>query len=130
MIFKVKNDNLCQKFPWGSMRLINKGRYIVWYVFRLCSLPGSLVYSPRGPNHIFYGRRGGVPGIFLGLKFWPKGFLGVCEIRGDFLGREKITLDLFGYCSFHHSNQQHKCNLLLVWDFFGYAKNVGIFLGR
>ena len=41
----------------------------------------------------------------------------------------KKTQGFFGYCTFHQLKSR-KCNLLLVWDFLGYAKNVGIFLGR
>ena len=40
--------------------------------------------------------------------------------------------DIFGYCSLHQLKsykQQHKCNLLLVWDFFGHAKNGRDFFG-
>ena len=50
-----------------------------------------------------------------------RNFLGVYERDRDFLC---IVL-------FVSSNQQsHKRNLLLLWDSYGYAKTVGIFLGR
>ena len=50
-----------------------------------------------------------------------------------FYGSQKKHLSgiCLGIVLFISSNQQyHKCNLLLVWDFFGYAKNVGFFLDR
>ena len=51
-----------------------------------------------------------------------------------FFGVVKKTTfrDFFGYCTFHQlkSTITFKCNLLLMWDFWGYAKNVGIFWGR
>ena len=52
--------------------------------------------------------------------------IGVRIIHGCALYMGKYSTVLFV-----SSNQQkHKCNLLLVWDFFWYAKNVGICLGR
>ena len=69
-------------------------------------------------------------GIFLGLKFWPKGIFLVYERCSDFiLGSRKNTGIFWGIVLFSSSNQQWctKCNLLLVWNFFGYAKDIGIF---
>ena len=52
---------------------------------------------------------GGVRGIFLGLKFWPKGiFWGVYGEHGDFFGLRKKP-EIFGVL--HFSSAQIKNNI-------------------
>ena len=61
--------------------------------------------------------------MFLGcLKFWPKGFFWDYERQGFFGSRNKQR-DFSWYCIFRQLqiNNIRQCNLLLVWDFFGYA---------
>ena len=62
------------------------------------------------------------------MKFWPKGIFWVYERRRDFFGSRKKHRDFLGL--YFSSAQINNCNFLLVWDFFGYAKKVGAFLGR
>ena len=59
-------------------------------------------FAPQGPHsHILLmGGGGGVRGIFLGLKFWPKKIFGVYERQGFFWVVKKTT-DFFGYCTYH-----------------------------
>ena len=51
-----------------------------------------------------------VQGIFMGLKFWPKGILGVFERCQDFFWLQKINKGIFfgreGFVFFISSNQQ------------------------
>ena len=96
------------------------------------AIVGPISIIAQGPHsHVLVTDRTG-PKDFLDLKFWPKGFFGVYEKRRDFWGREKKNTGIFlGFVFFISSNQQsQKRNLLMVWEFFGYAKiSIGIFLG-
>ena len=74
----------------------------------------------------------GVRGIFLGLKFWPKGiFLGVYGEHGDFFGLRKKP-EIFWVL--HFSSAQIKNNIYAIYCWCGISlgmlKKVGIFLGR
>ena len=92
---------------------------------KIIGIPVTLIFTacPRGPTHIIY--YWSVRGIFLGLKFWPKGiFFWVDERRrGYFLDREKKAGIFSGYCTFH---QLSWCGM-----FWGIVDNseVGTFLG-
>ena len=71
----------------------------------------------------------GGPRDFLGLKFWSKGIF-LSMIDAEFFGVAKKTQGFFWVLYFSSAQiNNNKHNLLLVWDFFGYANNVGIFLG-
>ena len=77
--------------------------------------------KPQGPHsHILL--TGGSEGFF-----WSE-----VLAKRDFFGSMKdVHGDLLGYCTFHQlkSTRKHKRNLLLVWDFFGYAKKCRVLLG-
>ena len=52
------------------------------------------------------GGGGGILGIFLGLKFWPKGILASMNDARIFLGHEKNTGMFLGIVLSISSNQQ------------------------
>ena len=85
--------------------------------------------KPQGPHsHILLtGGEGGSEGLFwVQNYFWPKEmFWGIWKMQWFFLGHEKKHMDFLGFCTFHQLNINNNISanyLLLVWDFFGYAK--------
>ena len=92
---------------------------------KIIGIPVTLIFTacPRGPTHIIY--YWSVRGIFLGLKFWPKGiFFGLMKDAGVifWIAKKKAGI-FFGYCTFH---QLSWCGM-----FWGIVDNseVGTFLG-
>ena len=66
---------------------------------------------------------GGVQKIFSDLKFGPKGiFCGLQKMQGFYFWSQGFFWAL--YLSSAQINNI-MCNLLHIWDFFEYAKNVG-----
>ena len=61
---------------------------------------GQPILKLQGPHSHILVMRGGIRGIFLGLKFWPKwNFLGVFERHRDYFGSRKKYRDICGYCT-------------------------------
>ena len=65
------------------------------------------------------------------LNFGKKGFWGVYERRGDFFWSGKGGGDFFKVLYFLTAKINNNISSIYYWQgIFGYAKNVGIFLGR
>ena len=76
---------------------------------------------------------GGSKGFFWSEILAKRDFFGLWKTWGFFWVAKKHR-DVLGYCTFHQlkstiTYNYLKYSLLLVWDFLGYAKNVGIFWG-